>query len=370
MPSLSSRRRPSRRKALSFAAVGLTAAVTVALSGCSLSSTDTASDAETLTVAVWKGYGADIPWVADAFKEATGATLEFQYIDSSQNLLDLMAEADGAIDVGLPNIQYIGPGIEAGSFHELDEAKLTNYSSIYPSFAELPEIRQDGELYGIPWTWGSTGLFYTTDAFTTAPTSLDVLWSDEYKGKVGLIDDPNVLIPTVALYLGEDPQNPDMTKIEPALQELKDNAKLIYSSSDDLAKAVANGSVEVGIANSDSTGNIAAAGQDNLAYTIPEESAVGWIDNWVISADTKKLDLAYEWLNYMTSPEFLDKWANDEEYHAPAPTNEVVLDGLSAETLERLRANPERVSDLALQLPQPADVLQSWADAWTAVKAS
>jgi hypothetical protein len=72
----------------------------------------------------------------------------------------------------------------------------------------------------------------------------------------------------------------------------------------------------------------------------------------------------------MTSPEFLDKWANDEEYHAPAPTNEVVLDGLSAETLERLRANPERVSDLALQLPQPADVLQSWADAWTAVKAS
>lgn len=348
---------------------GILTVSALALTGCSIASPASDSDQETLTVAIWKGYGADIPWAQEDFEELTGAKLQFQYIDSSQNLLDIMAESDGAVDVGLPNVQYIGPGIEAGAFHALDESKLENYDDIFPAFAELPEIRKDDELYGIPWTWGSTGLFYTTDAFPTAPTSVAALWDPANAGKIGLIDDPNVIIPTVALYLGEDPQAPDMEKIKPALAELVAQARTVYSSTDDLAKAIANGSVSLGIANSDSTGTIAAQGQDNLAYTIPEESAVGWIDNWTIAAGTKKLDLSYEFLNYMTSDAFLTKWATDHDYHAPAPTNSAVLDALPADALERLQANPEKVDTLALQLPQPADVLQSWADAWQEVKA-
>lgn len=356
----------ARRLATVGGILGISALV---LSGCSVSSAPAASDDDTLTVAIWKGYGADIPWAQEDFKELTGATLEFQYIDSSQNLLDLMADANGAIDVGLPNVQYIGPGIDSGIFHALDESKLDNYDDIFPAFSELPEIRSDGELYGVPWTWGSTGLFYTTTEFPTAPDSVAALWDPANKGKIGLIDDPNVIIPTVALYLGEDPQNPDMEKIKPALAELVAQARLVYSSTDDLAKAIANGSVSLGIANSDGTGDIAAQGQADLAYTIPKESAVGWIDNWTIAKSTKKLDLAYEWVNYMTSDAFLTKWATDTDYHAPAPTNSAVLEALPADVQERLQADPDKVGDLALQLPQPADVLQSWADAWQEVKA-
>jgi hypothetical protein len=42
---------------------------------------------------------------------------------------------------------------------------------------------------------------------------------------------------------------------------------------------------------------------------------------------------------------------------------------LEPATLDRLQANPDKISSLALQLPQPADRLQSWVDAWTQVKA-
>jgi spermidine/putrescine-binding protein len=366
--------KPKRRgRVLALAAA--TAAAVLALTGCSLSpggssSSSGGSGGGTLTVGIWKGYGADLPWVATQFKQETGATLKFVYIDSEQNLLDLMQKSDGSIDVGLPNIQHIGAGIDESLFHSLDASKLTNYSDIYANLSDRKELRKGNDLYGIPWTWGSTGLFYNAKDFPTAPTSLSTLWDPKYKGKIALIDDATVEVPLTALYLGLDPQKPDMAKIAPALQKLKDNAKLLYSSTDDLAKAISNGTAQLGVANSDTTGGIIGSGQPTLKYTIAQEGAVGWIDTWTISAKTKNLDLAYKWLNYMTGSQFLSKWANTPADASPAPANEKVVASLSTAVNTRLQANPGKISSLALQLPEPAATLQAWEDAWQKAKAS
>jgi spermidine/putrescine transport system substrate-binding protein len=357
------RPRSFRRSGIAAAAV---AALVVALAGCSLSS---GGGGKTLTVGIWKGYGADLPWVAKQFKAETGATLKFEYIDSEQNLIDLMQKADGGIDVGLPNVQYIGQGIDKGLFHPLDTNKLSNYGDVYPRFAKLSELRGNGKLYGIPWTWGSTGLFYDDRLFPTAPTSLKVLWDNKYKGKVALTDDATVEVPTTALYLGENPQAPDMAKVAPALQKLKDNAKLLYSSPNDLATAITNGTAKLGIANSDGIGGIIGSGQSHLKYTIPSEGAVGWIDTWAISAKTKNLGLAYQWLNYMTGHKFYTTWADNPADSSPAPANEKVVESLSPSVQTRLQAYPDKISDLAIQLPEPAGRLQAWQDAWQKVKA-
>ncbi|WGD37224.1 extracellular solute-binding protein [Lysinibacter sp. HNR] len=362
--------RPTVRRVLSVLGAAVTAMV--ALAACSLSPGET-NDDSTLTIAVWKGYGADLPWVGADFKEKTGATLKFQYIDSEANMLQMVEKANGSIDVALPNIQYIGHGIDRELFHELDTARLQNFADIYPDFSGRNEIRRDGKLYGLPWTWGSAGLFCDSVQVAGPCDTLGVLWDPQYKGKIALIDDPTVLIPITALYLGLDPQNPDLDAITPALQELKENAKMTYSSSDDLVKAITSGAVVAGIGNSDTIGNLLASGvpgAENITYSVAKEGAVGWIDNWSISAKTKKLDLAYEWLNYMTGKEFLSTWAETPEDESPAPANKAVVDGFTPETDQRLQANTDKISQLALQLPQPEERMQSWVDAWTQVKAS
>lgn len=358
------------RAALSIASAGVVV-IAVSLGGCSLSPT-AAGDGDTLTIATYKGYGADLPWVAADFKKETGANLKYVYIDSVASSLQLVQKSNGAIDVSVPNIQFIGKGIEEGIFQPLDTSKLTNYSAIYPAFSERPELRKGGELYGIPWTWGSSGLFYDSSKVSSGTDSLGVLWDPKYKGKIALYDDPTVLIPLTALYLGEDPQNPDMSKVTPALQRLKGNAKLLYSSTDELAKALASGSIVAGTGDSANMGSLIASkatGTMNLKYEVPKEGAIAWIDNWAISAKTKNLDLAYKWLNYMTSEKYLLRWANAPADASPAPANKDVVDSLPAATLTRLQANPDKISSLALQLPQPAARIQSWVDAWTQVKA-
>lgn len=353
-------------------ATGAAVAAAVALTSCSLSPSSGGASDNTLTVATWKGYGADLPWVASDFKKQTGATVKYQYIDSEQSMLQLVKKANGAIDVALPNIQYIGQGIEQGILHQLDTSKLTNYNQIYSDFSGRKEIRSGGKLYGVPWTWGSSGLFYDSTKVTPTPDSLSVLWDPKYKGQIALFDDPTLLIPITALYLGEDPQNPDMAKVTPALQKLKDNAKVIYSATDDLAKAIASGSVVAGIGGDSTLGGLISAkgsGAQNFKYEITKEGAVGWIDNWAIAAKTKHSDLAYKWLNYMTSKQFLSKWANSAADGSPAPANRSVVASLEPATKERLQTDPSKISKLALQLPEPADRLQSWVDAWTQVKA-
>ena len=358
------------RAALSVAAAWVVV-IAVGLSGCGLSPS-TEGDGDTLTIAMYKGYGADLPWVAEDFKKETGANLKYVYIDSVASSLELVRKSNGAIDVSLPNIQFIGKGIEEGIFQPLDTSKLTNYSAIYPEFSQRAELREGDELYGIPWTWGSSGLFYDSSKVASGADSLGVLWDPQYKGKIALYDDPTVLVPLTALFLGEDPQNPDMSKVTPALQRLKDNAKLLYSSTDELAKALASGSIVAGTGDSANLGSLIASkatGTMNLTYEVPKEGAVAWIDNWAISADTKNLDLAYKWLNYMTSEKYLTRWANAPADASPAPANKDVVSSLPAATLTRLQANPDKISSLTLQLPQPAARLQSWVDAWTQVKA-
>ncbi|MGO4680233.1 ABC transporter substrate-binding protein [Microbacterium sp. 2MCAF23] len=367
------RQRSSSTARRVISAAGAAVVVAVALTSCSLAPASSNAGDKTLTVATWKGYGADLPWVVSDFEKETGATVKFQYIDSEQNMLQLVDKANGAIDVALPNIQYIGQGIDKGTFLPLDSTKLTNLNDIYSDFSGRKEIRKDGKLYGVPWTWGSSGLFYDSTKVTPNPDSLSVLWDPKYKGQIALFDDPTLLIPIAALYLGEDPQNPDMTKVTPALQALKNNAKLIYTSGDDLAKAISSGSVVAGIGSDSGIGSLVLtpdSGAQNLKYEVTKEGAVGWIDNWAISAKSKHTDLAYQWLNYMTGKKFLSKWANSPADSSPAPANQSVVDSLSPATKERLQTNPSTISKLTLQLPMPAERLQSWVDAWTQVKAA
>lgn len=41
---------------------------------------------------------------------------------------------------------------------------------------------------------------------------------------------------TAALYLGEDPYNPDLSKVKKSLIELKNNSKVFWASADDWTK--------------------------------------------------------------------------------------------------------------------------------------
>jgi spermidine/putrescine-binding protein len=361
---------PSRPRRCLQSFVAVTCAAVLALAGCGLSSGgDSDPDSQTLTVLTWKGYGADLDWAQAQFKKDTGASLRYVYVDSLESMVQKLRSDGDQIDVALPNVQYLPAAAEDGLLAPLDASRLDNFDQVYPEFSSREDLRVGDELYGVPWAWGSTALFYVDSEFDAAPTSYDVLWDPEMKGRIAIPDDPTVLIPITAMYLGEDPNNPDMSEVEPALARLKANAKMVYTSSDQLARAIDSGGVVAGIGASSQIGSLASSELPGLQYLIPTEGGVAWLDNWAISAASPNKDLAYEWLNYMTSSEYLSEWANDPEYQSPAPASSAAVDALTDEAVARIQPQPENISNLTLQVRLPADVQQSWIDAWTRVKA-
>jgi spermidine/putrescine-binding protein len=353
------------KRAMAMAAALVIASTTAACGGLSSSG----SDGQSLVVVNWKGYGSDLAWATERFEEKTGATVTHRYISSEAELVELLRNSRGSVDVALPNFQFIGPAIREGLIQKLDESRLESLNEVFPALAEQDAFRSGGALYGVPWVWGYSSVFYNTEKIRTAPTTVADLWDPRYKGKVAMVDDATLNVLLACMYLGEDPSNPDLEKVKQALLDLKANSALITASPDELAKAIASETVTIGYVASSYVGGFQAEGLP-VGFTVPEEGAVGWGDTWTIAAGTSKEDLAYKWVNLMTSSEFEAQWASDPAAGSPAPANEAAVAQLSDANRERLQADPATLGRLTLQGPMPDKQLNEWLDVWAEVKGS
>lgn len=360
-------------------AVAIAGVLSVGLAACGSSPSDTPGGSgdkpfsgQTLLVACWQDYGCDDTAVQAAFEEKTGAKVETVFFTSEDGLLQMLRQGGvGKIDVALPNLQYIGLGAEQGLFQPLDKSQIATWDDIAPQFRDLPSLSSNGELYAVPWTTGSTSLAINPDKVKPVPDSWSVLWDPSSKGKVAFYDDPTTAIMTAALYLGEDPQDPDLGKVKKALLDLKKNTVVNWASGDEWDKAFIAESITMG----NLWGGHALYLQDQgvkLSYVFPKEGAIGWIDAWTMVKDAPHPELAYEWINFMTGPASTTAWVgHNDPVNTPAlPTNVAAFNGLTEEQRTRHFGTVDYPSyAVAMQAGIPNDRLAAWTDVWQEVKA-
>ncbi|MBT9258658.1 MAG: extracellular solute-binding protein [Clostridiales bacterium] len=323
-----------------------------------------------LVVANWKDYGSDLPWAVEAFEKKTGVKVVHQYFNSEEELLAMVREGGiGKIDVILPNLAYVQPALRDDLLQPLDLQSLSHIKEIYPELLDLPDLQKDGRPYCVPWMWGSTSLAYNTEKVSGPVDSWSLLWDPQMRGKVGFFDDAPTAIMTAALYLGEDPYDPPLDRVKEALLDLKKNVKLYWSSADDWLKAFHTGAITAGNLWSGLAGTQMAQG-DPIAFVIPKEGSVGWLDCWAIVKGTAHEDLAYQWIDYMISTDFQVRWAKDPERSSPAPANRTAHEMLPQEVARRIQSDPEALGHLFMQRDIPPETLQRWIELWQEVKAS
>ncbi|MFO8075899.1 MAG: extracellular solute-binding protein [Egibacteraceae bacterium] len=326
-------------------------------------------EGETLTVLNWNDYGSDQDYAVEGFEERTGATVEHVYHSSGEELREILRTGGiGEIDVTNPNFSFLQQMVEEDMLQPLDEAQIDNLDEVYEDFLQSDDLYADGELYGAPWVWGSTGLTYNTEHFDEEPTSWGVLWDDEWEGQVGFMDSPVEAIMLTALYLGDDPHDPDLDAVREALVDMRPNVELYWGSSDDWTRAFTTEAISVGNFWAGDAGSMMEEGEP-VGYVIPEEGAVGWIDAWTVVADSPNPELAHAWIDWMVSEEFLVEWAEDPEGNAPAPANEVAQEQLPEEVKARIQAYPEQVEDLAIMGTLTQEEQQAYTDLLAEVKA-
>jgi len=311
-------RQPALLAGLAIASVALlTACGTSSPSGGGETSaaTEIGEGEGSVSILAWPGYVEDgtndpeVDWVSD-FETQTGCTVTSKTYGTSDEAFSLMKTGD--YDVVAASGDLSLRLVAAGDVAAVNTDLLENYDAIYDFLKMQSWNSVDGVSYGIPHGYGANLLMYNTDEFETAPTSWDVVFdkASENKGKVTAYDSP-IYIADAAVYLmAHEPDlgitNPyalDETQLAAAVDLLKAQRENIGEYWSDYLKEVSafeTGDSVVGttwqvIQNSVTTGN--------TEVVLPEEGTTGWSDTWMVASEAKSPNCAYEWLDYIASPE-------------------------------------------------------------------
>jgi spermidine/putrescine-binding protein len=328
---------------------------------------------KTLTVACWQSYGCDDPAILKGFKKQTGANVKLVYFTSEDGLLQMLRQGGtGKIDVALPNLEYTVKGYNEGLFEPIDTSKISTWNQILPKLRSVDAVTYQNNVIAVPWMTGETSLVVNPKDVNPIPDSWSVLWDAASKGKVGFFDDPTTAIMTAALYLGEDPQNPDIDKVKQALLALKNNTRVIWSSGDEWNKAYMSGSVTMGNLWSSQAVKLNQTGHP-IQYIVPKEGTVAWVDAWTVVKGTSQPDLADAWIQYLTSKDAYLAWSLEDnpDNTPPLSTNKTAFDALPAKYKRRhpdsgIFTDPGKI---AFQEGISTEKLDEWTQAWQAVKA-
>lgn len=323
---------------------------------------------EELTVLNWQGYGSDEAWAVEQFEEEYGVTVTHDYFNSLDEMLTKLRTSPGTYDVVQMNIAYVPPAVEDGLIQPLDVDEIEGWENLTTDFQNLEEINIDGEVYAVPWAWGATSLVYNTEVYPDGITSLDELWNDEYAGQVGIGDyyEDNVIFAALAEGL-DNPANPDdVEAVQARLEDLTPNVNAYWASEDEFNRLFGSGEITVGTYWSGSASRALTTFDLPIAFVIPEEGAIGWVDTWTIPTDAPGAELADEWIEFMTSPEFYLRW--DSEVGAPIPANTATFEQLPEDSFNKqVFGDPPDTGNLAfmtfIEEEKREDLLAIWEEA-------
>jgi spermidine/putrescine-binding protein len=284
------------RRTLMLGAIA--AAVVLAVGGC-------AKQTPTLSLLVWEGY-AD-PSYLRAFEESHQCKISAAYMGSSDELVaKLRGGSASNYDVISPSSDVATMIAAAGLAAPLDLAKLPTYAQLSERLRTMPLVRVNGNVYGVPFTWGPNPLLYDTTYFAKPPDSWAVLWDPKLKGKISAWDELSTMY-MAAQVLGYDKPDPnhiynlsdaELDNVRKKLIELKPNIRKFWSTGGELTNLFQNHEIVGAMGWPLTTNQLRAAGFP-IGETIPQENTTGWIDHLMITTASEHKDLATEFLEYM-----------------------------------------------------------------------
>ncbi|WAB99903.1 extracellular solute-binding protein [Pseudomonas putida] len=288
--------------------------------GCAVSAAQ-AADAEqpTVNLYIWGEYLA--PDTLTNFEKETGIRVVADHFDSLETAETKLLTGGSGYDVVLSAGQHLSRAIASGALQPLDKAQLPHLAGIGEEFRQHMAMYDPGNRYAGTYAWGTTGVGYQQQAVTArmadAPVgSWAMLFDPHVVAKfadcgVSLLNDPNEVFAAVMRYMGLDINQQRLEDLKAAeLQLRKIRPYIRYFDNDRNINDLANGETCVAMS---WNGNVAIAQAQaqqagkafNLAYSIPQEGTLIWLDALVVPKDAPHPQAAWKLLDYLMRPEVI-----------------------------------------------------------------
>ncbi|MBY0317156.1 MAG: polyamine ABC transporter substrate-binding protein [Reyranella sp.] len=254
-----------------------------------------------------------------AFERDTGIKVNYTTYDSNEILEAKLRAGRSGYDVVVPTASpFFVRQLAANLYRPLDKAKLKNLKNLDPEIMGALAKYDPGNAHAIPWMWGTTGIGYNVDAIkkrmADAPVdSLKMIFDPAVVSKfadcgVMILDSATDVFPAALKYLGLDPDSKkpeDLAKAADVVKAVRPYIRKFHSS--EYINALAGGDICLAFGFS---GDIfqardrAAKAKDKqtIAYAIPREGSLLWIDVAATPKDAPNADNALRFLDFLLEP--------------------------------------------------------------------
>ena len=328
---------------------------------------------ESLSLLVWEGYS-DEAAVHD-FEQSHHCKISASYMGSSDELVaKLRGGSASNYDVISPSSDVAASIARAGLAAPLDLSKIPSYSQLSAKLRDLPLVKANGQVYGVPFMWGPNPLLYDTTVLPKPPDSWAIFWDAKYKGKVSVWDDLSTVY-MAAQILGYDKPDPSqlyhltdeqLAAVKKKLLELKPNIRKIWSTGGELTNLFENHEIVLAMGWPLNTNDLRKA-KFPIGETIPKENTTGWIDHLMITAASTHKELAHAFLEYMIEAK-AQKLVTDRTHYTPA--NSGAAQFLTADEIKSLHLDDPDAYMQRIYFWQDVPRRAKYNEIWNEVKAA
>ncbi|MDI9409165.1 MAG: extracellular solute-binding protein [Candidatus Pacebacteria bacterium] len=310
-------------KARALSSVGLAALSLVTL--LSVSSAEAATAGKTVSIYNWSDY--IDPTVATDFTKETGIKVNYDTFDQNETLEAKLQAGKTGYDIAVPTLSLFGErGIKTGLYLKLDKTKLKNYGNIDKEVLGFMSQSDPGNDYALPWVSAVNVVGYNAqkikEVMPDAPvTSAKMIFDPVVLAKfkscgVMFLDSATDVIPMTLMYLGLNPnsENPDdykkagehLAKLRPSIRKFDSSGYINALAAGDVC-LVLGFSTDIAVANRRAK---EAGKKFDLVGMVPTEGSQAYVDAIMIPKDSKNVDAAYQFIDYILRPDVSAKTAN------------------------------------------------------------
>lgn len=265
--------------------------VTGATLGC------TSGRKQRLNVYNWENYVAST--TIPNFEREFHCQVRYATYGSAEEMLAKVISGNSGWDVVFPSNSFVQPMRDLALLEHLDHKQLANLTNLDQRF-QSPEWDPQLELC-VPYMHSATGIAYSKSV-SRPPLAWADLWTDSYARRVTMLDDSAEVFGVCLKRLNHSINATDPQQLRAARDAALQQKPLLRAYiSEEVRDQLVTGDVLV----AQMWAQVAQVAMDNsrnIAFSFPTEGFALYADNAAILRESKHIELAYEFLNYLLEP--------------------------------------------------------------------
>ena len=247
------------------------------------------------------------PEVIDMFEEETGIKVVYDMFETNEEMYPVVDLGAREVDVVCPSDYMIEKMMQNNLLQEIDISKLEYYDNVNPSQINVLKQIEDGEKYAVPYMRGSVGILYNKTILDERGLKYPKSWADlfdtTYDKEILMQDSVRDAFMVALKKNGFSLNSTNLNELDIAEKDLIEQKPIVQAYVvDQVRDKMIAGEAAIAVIYSGEVLYIKNNVEDDeyeYKYVLPTEGTNVWLDGWVITKNSKNVENAHKWIDFM-----------------------------------------------------------------------